>query len=325
MLNCRICKKQGRKDSIEDDKLRIVQLAAQMILEDITDSPCKSSDTNPSIDNIEERAMVDLLPTSLKVLLAALIGKKHQTKIGAIGQSLMQAARPNSLLMPFPLYLSVHLHSRFGSRYLVEKLSQFGFCKGYNEALCFEKNAAVVSESRSLEISSEQTMEFGADNVDDDPASLDGSETIHMLGMIVGLTPSAKQARLLVLQNTVNNTQIRELSSNLIFKFNSEGVKKLGGLIYLDYPTPDCQDRFIMLDLIWKCKQLVPIEAPLWSGLMQAAFGISEAVQKSAVVFLPFIDLHSTDLNCVYSTLKYVSNVARRNDRLPVCTFDQAL
>ena len=88
-------------------------------------------------------------------------------------------------------------------------------------------------------------------------------------------------------------------------------MKKLGGLKYLDYPTPDCQDRFIMLDLIWKCKPLEPIEAPLWSGIMQASFGISEAVQKSAVVFLPFIDLHPTDLNCVYSTLKYVSNVAR--------------
>ena len=37
------------------------------------------------------------------------------------------------------------------------------------------------------------------------------------------------------------------------------------------------------------------------------------------------IPLPPTDISCVYSTLKYIENLAANIGRTPVCTFDQAL
>ena len=51
----------------------------------------------------------------------------------------MQCAWLLRLVIAFSLFLGVHVYSRYGSRYLAEKLSQFGFCKGYHEILRYKK------------------------------------------------------------------------------------------------------------------------------------------------------------------------------------------
>ena len=58
---------------------------------------------------------------------------------------------------------------------------------------------------------------------------------------------------------------------------------------------------------------------------MQAFFGIQEAIKNTTIVFLPMIDLSPTDLYCVYSSLKYAESIAKKNNQIPVITFDQAL
>ena len=195
-------------------------------------------------------------------------------KVAAIGQCIMQCARPVSLMMPFSLFLGVHLHSRFGSRYLGEKLSQFGFCKGYHEVLRYEKNVALTSETREQSISESQTSEFAADNVDDDPANLDGRDTIQIMGMIVALSPAEARARSPIPRNIVSNAQLSKLSSNLIFNFNSEGVKQLGGLKYKDYVIPAVCDKYGNLDYLWKCNQLSQNLYPVWSEFMQSIWRV---------------------------------------------------
>ena len=84
-------------------------------------------------------------------------------------------------------------------------------------------------------------------------------------------------------------------------------------------------DKYGKLDCSWKCIQLSPNHYPLWSEFMQSVFGESNTVRNSKIVFLPFIDLPPIELNCVYSALKFISETATRNGKLPVCTFDQAL
>ena len=142
-------------------------------------------------------------------------------------------------MMPFSLFLGVHLHSQYGSRYLVEKLSQFGFCKGYHEILRYEKNAALTSETRELFFA-----EFAADNVDNNPANLDGRDTIHIMGMTVALSPAKFNDRSPVTRNIVSNAQLSKLSSNLTFNFNSESVKQLAGLKYKGYVIPACCGKY---------------------------------------------------------------------------------
>ena len=46
---------------------------------------------------------------------------------------------------------------------------------------------------------------------------------------------------------------------------------------------------------------------------------------KSSFVYLPMIDMNPGDMSCIYSTLKYISNHARRYQQTAVITFDQPL
>lgn len=46
---------------------------------------------------------------------------------------------------------------------------------------------------------------------------------------------------------------------------------------------------------------------------------------QSSIMFLPMIDLDPSDLTCIYSTLVFVSEQAKRYHATPVITFDQSL
>ena len=43
------------------------------------------------------------------------------------------------------------------------------------------------------------------------------------------------------------------------------------------------------------------------------------------MIFPPMINLPPTDFTCDYSTLKYIEELAQKGNKVPVCTFDQAL
>ena len=245
---------EKRRESHEEEKLRIVNLAAQIIKQDIIKLGCKIMDMYPNVDELEIDSLLGHLPESLRSLLIKVIGKKEEYKVAAIGQSIMQSAKNTALMMPFSLYLGVHLHNRFGSRYLIDKLSQFGFCSGYKEVLRFEKNAAVTSETLDpgdLIVSPEKSVEFVADNVDDDPANLDGLNTIHIMGIIAGISPPSEVSKRNIPRNDITNNQIKELSSNIIYKFDTEGAKRLGGLKFQSYQLPICHDKYSNLDIYY--------------------------------------------------------------------------
>ena len=77
-------------------------------------------------------------------------------------------------------------------------------------------------------------------------------------------------------------------------------------------------------DFVLKMARLFRPSSPGWSGYMQMIQDGSFAGQ-SDVVFLPMIDLNPSDMNCVYSTLKFVVKQADRVSNVPVVTFDQPL
>ena len=53
-------------------------------------------------------------------------------KIAAIGQAIMQAARPRVLLAPLQFGLGVQMHHHFASRFLIDSLHKHGFCCSYS-------------------------------------------------------------------------------------------------------------------------------------------------------------------------------------------------
>ena len=125
--------------------------------------------------NIEHSSSV--VPNSLQSFLRNLIsGKSNSTKTSAIAQAIMKAARPRTLMMPLQLGLAVHLDDHFASKYLIDTLSQLGLCKAYTEVRCYIRNAAVTFNQYQLDIQNHHSVQYMADNVDDDPANLDGRD-----------------------------------------------------------------------------------------------------------------------------------------------------
>ena len=58
---------------------------------------------------------------------------------------------------------------------------------------------------------------------------------------------------------------------------------------------------------------------------MQAGYSSGEHPGVSSFIFLPIIDLPPTDMNCIYSTLKFIKKQSESVSKRPVITFDQPL
>ena len=78
------------------------------------------------------------------------------------------------------------------------------------------------------------------------------------------------------------------------------------------------------LDHLWKVSWLLRPERPAWSGFMQMNHSGNHPGQSS-VIFLPMIDMSSSDMTCIYSTLMFVSSQARQYNVTPVIRSEQPL
>ena len=124
-------------------------------------------DTYPSTDDLTTEKTMDYLPGSLRLLCAKLfVGKDVSTKVGAIGQSIMQAICPRALICPLQIGVAIQMHHNFRSRYIIDVLHHLGFCSSYTEVMKFERNAAIASSSFSEDVTDNNVLLFTADNVD---------------------------------------------------------------------------------------------------------------------------------------------------------------
>ena len=63
---------------------------------------------------------------------------------------------------------------------------------------------------------------------------------------------------------------------------------------------------------------------PSLAGVMQTVHRGSHP-GKATIRFLPMIDMSSSDPSCIYSTLLFVADHAKKYDSIPIITFDQPL
>ena len=177
----------------ELEKDRIIAAAAELICSDIKSMPASRITYPTSEDIASERSNLDYLPTSLRNLLCQLIpGKNSDLIVAAIGQSVVQSARPRTLLAPLQIGLAVQLHHMFASRFLITTLNHLGFCSSYAEVQKMELNAAATVQGTPLACQpvDGQCLQYVADNVDHNIATLDGHGTFHGMGIISIVTPS---------------------------------------------------------------------------------------------------------------------------------------
>ena len=63
---------------------------------------------------------------------------------------------------------------------------------------------------------------------------------------------------------------------------------------------------------------------PLWNGFMQMIHK-GEHPGQTSVIFMPMIDMKSSDESCILPTMHFVTEHAKRYNMSPVLTFDQPL
>ena len=307
---------------IIDAKMNIIKTAAKLIQSDVKSMDIPN-DAYPSTEDIADREhAIQYMPTTLKVLLRSMfVGKGVDVKLASIGQSIMQAIRPRAILAPLQLGLGVQMHHHFSSRFLIDTLYEHGFSCSYYEVKKYERNAAVAQGTEIPGYNQEHYVQYVADNVDHNVATLDGTGTFHGMGIIAVVTPQI-QARKIVPKVPVNAKDIAAVG-----RINIEFFKippKIPPLSYLQLPCIQVEDPTSQLDVLWKSSLLLRSPRPSWSGTMQMLHHGNYPGQAS-VVFLPMIDLAPSDPSCIFSTLKFVTSQALEYDVTPVLTFDQPL
>ncbi|XP_071165969.1 uncharacterized protein [Mytilus edulis] len=307
----------------DDEKRALIRAAAKLIKSDI-----RSVDTTKSIYPTPANiASVDnnlsYLPESLLLFLSNIFSEiDPSVKIASIGQAVMQASRPRALITPLQLGLGVQVHHNFASRFLVSTLNSLGFCSSYYEVQKFESSAAAVQGVDLPGDISSSFVQFVADNVDHNTRTIDGLNTFHGMGIIAGITPGTKRTQPIP-RIAFSTDEIKALAK-IEIKYYKPQSDRMAELSYAELKNLNTLDKTFRLDLlsviIWPLKYPIP----MWSGFMQMV-QTGDYPGKSSVSFLPMIDLNASDMTCIYSTLNFVANQAKRYDITAILTFDQPL
>lgn len=312
-----------QKDDPGQEKLHIIEAAAKLIQNDIK-SVETLNDYYPQTDKLQsEKDNLDFLPNSLREFLRYMItGKNTGVKLASIGQAIMQAARPRVLLAPLQIGLAVQMHHHFASRFLIDSLNEHGFCSPYHEVQRFNQNAA-VDDGTDIPLSTDQFVQYAADNVDHDIRTIDGNNTFHGMGMIATITPEIQQ-RHQVPRKSVSSQDISKAGHITIYYHQLESYDKVDITYENETVIKDVCDPTSSLDILWKTSLLFGKPRPSWSGMMQYVHE-GHHPGMSSIHFLPMIDMKSTDITCIYSTLRYITEHALNHNVTPVVTFDQPL
>lgn len=96
----------------------------------------------------------------------------------------MKCTRLRSFLSPLLLGLSIFFHRRFGSKRILDILSSLGFSNAYNDALIYEAAAISHTQPNILPPGSGSFVQYSADNADININTIDGHNTMHIMGVI---------------------------------------------------------------------------------------------------------------------------------------------
>ena len=279
------------------------------------------------------------LPKLLLDFLKTLI--KSDTKQVSIGQCIVQAARPRSVIAPLLFGLGVEADSQTGCRWLVDELSRLGFSVTSDEVTRYKQSVLQSDGIGNVipDFNSGAFTQWVADNVDHNTATLDGKATFHGMGIIAATSYNSRGE-----SERGQGEIIRRLKKRLLVKEAVEGKevplftfirpKKPGISEFTFRPILHLKRPYVLpstiySDLLWQSGWIFSSEAkprPNWTGFMQLITSAESAPPKSDVFLLPIIDLSPTDENCIYSTLKFIESQAQMlNIKTPCITFDQPL
>lgn len=314
-----------KEDDEEEQKRAIIETAARLIKSDIKCMVTPVSDEYPNTCELKLERALEYLPESLRLMLQLLfVGKDVSRKCASIGQSIVQAVRPRAVIAPLQLGLCVQMHHLFRSRFLIDSLSVMGYCSSYSEVQRFENNAAAAIApdmlGGDLDIL-DMALLFAADNVDHNIVTLDGKGTFHGMGMIAAITPGKQVSHTIPRRKRVDLNILNEAKVDIKDYRFAKHVRRNVKFM----PLPLLCDIDHKIDILWEISLRFRPCAPNWQGMMHTLFKGCDHPGQSSIVFLPMIDMSSSDKTCIFSTLEYVCNLAAKQNVPPIITFDQPL
>ena len=127
-------------------KIQLIEAAARLLKTEIKQTAIANKESYPNSDDLNISNGLAYLPPMVCMFCTKLfVGTNIDTKVSAIGQSIIQAVRPRAVIAPLQIGLSIQMHHHFRSKYLIETLNSLGFCSSYKEVLSFERNAAMTT------------------------------------------------------------------------------------------------------------------------------------------------------------------------------------
>lgn len=303
-----------KKNPTEEERIRIVEAAARIILEDI-----RAKDDNTSIykspSDLKENAIKDV-PHSLLTFLEVLIKTYKQTKtessqtkldnkILTAANVLISSVRPKSFISPILLGLSVMMHRKYASRALIDCLSNIGLSASYYETALFE--AFVIKNPKNLEISgSNPFVQFIYDNADHNTRTIDGNNTLHAMGTVMAVTPASAVSKLSDYDRLKKLPPAKEIAESFPFlpviklNFNLNGFSKIQ-MQEIDFDN--CTFDLTAIDFLWLyTKNTAPLNTKGWMGYRETQSSNLE-YQVSKINPLQFINAPPSDYDTIFTSL----------------------
>ena len=132
------------------------------------------------------------------------------------------------------------------------------------------------------------------------------------------------------LKYTLKSSEFGKLHDIRIHQYLGSSMKGLAALSFKNVKhlsKPLVMPKEVGYDLLWQTSRSLRNDATSnWVGFMQELLKSETSVQKSTITFSPIIDLNPNDESCIYSTLLFVIEQAKRmHVPVPCVTFDQPL
>ena len=272
------------------------------------------------------------LPNSLYILLSHLL--KSEIKINSIGQCIVEAARPRSVIAPIPFGLGVETDHVTGSKWLVDHLSRLGFSITHEEVGRY-KQSVIQTEDIESYLPRGEFAQWVGDNADHDVLTLNGKGTFHGMGIIVASTstcylysqlPPIKRLEYRLKSNEAVANKGVPIKPIPYIEQNSLEIARLILKPRVQLQVPFTLPSDVYQHLLWHFGWQINKNRPSWSGFMEHINSSDIHPPKSEIIMLPLIDLNSSDETCIYSTLCFIiDQAAKLNIEEPCVTFDQPL
>ncbi|PZC75227.1 hypothetical protein B5X24_HaOG206534 [Helicoverpa armigera] len=320
----------------KDKRFKTLEAAAAIILEDI--QSCVFDNTMyPPPGRMFENINNDI-PESLSYFLEKVILKNKRHNLDHlklvctnISHCIMTAVRPRTFKSKLQLGLSVFFHRRFGSKRLIQIFSSFGLCASYSETMNYE-SAAVFS--RPLHILPPETgtfIQYVADNADINVNTLDGNDTLHIMGIIQIVTPKDSVLQENPLPRVTEVLSAKDFAAKAHVPI--QAYQNTGAVGYskinvqnFDYESESKVTFLKKVDVTWFYGKYKKIDLPGWNGYIECATNKIIDFSKSKISFLPFIHQPANNYDTIYTTLLCaVENAKRYNHEVCIITFDQPL